>query len=759
MTAQTAAFCSQCGAKLGPDPKFCGSCGAPVVSTGFTNFTRLRQIFDQAISMEAPARDAWLEKASEGDETLLRELRAMFAGAGSSFLESLKSTEKMPFPPRTSVLETIGCYKILREIGRGGMGVVYLAARDDGTFRKHVALKLLLKEHVNPEFVLRFKQERQVLAALDHPNIARILDGGDAPDGAPYCVMEYVEGLPLDEYCDSQRLSLTARIKIFQQVCTAVDYLHRNSIVHRDLKPSNILVSEEDTVKLLDFGIAKVLGAGSWSSPDLTNVHARPMTPVFASPEQITGAKVQKSSDIYSLGAILYLLLTGRLAYQGLDEKAAKLAAGEGPPPPSSNIREDLRANSTTAQLRRAMMGELDSIVLMSMQIDPKKRYQSAAQFAEDLQHFLDGLPVIAHHTSMAGRSVKLLRRKRTLVAVCAAFLVVSAFGAREWQRSEHQKIEAAARESQLRSLLDQLESQLKITQSAQGRGQPNSPQTTAVKIEDVRKLKAAFANDLGTAAARQRANASEQQTLIERGVRYLDHLWRDSSSNTDLSIEIGDAYQQLGSLQEQTTRADNGGKAIALKIWEKAAAVLVVVAAADPRDENVRDRLASINVRIRALGGATPSINASVAQPTTAQPEEARLLKPAQSASVRTHRETVAAEAPAPMAQDQSVAQSAPAYPAISQAPNQVSADLENRLINVTAKVQSAEQTLEPMSQRLAQDGQTLNADTLARLKLMRATLDKANRDLQAGDTAAATESLSRAEALAKKLLQSVGH
>ena len=318
---------------------------------------------------------------------------------------------------------------------------MYLAMRDDGTFRKNVAIKLLLREAVSEEFILRFKQERQVLAALDHPNIARILDGGDTADGMPYYVMEYVEGLPLDEYCDQKGLSVTGRIRIFQQVCGAVEYLHQNSIVHRDLKPSNILVGNDGNVKLLDFGIAKLMGAAAFANPNLTSAMGSPMTPTYASPEQISGVTLQKTSDVYSLGAILYRMLTGRLPYEGVDEKLAKLFTRQAPPAPSGNIRQDLRAGSdTTAGLRRVMLGEIDSIVLKSLEFDPKNRYQSAAEFKDDLQRFLDGQPVLAHHTSVANRSFKLLKRKRAMVALLAAFIVLAGFGVWQWRRVELQK-------------------------------------------------------------------------------------------------------------------------------------------------------------------------------------------------------------------------------------------------------------------------------------------------------------------------------
>jgi serine/threonine protein kinase len=277
--------------------------------------------------------------------------------------------------------QMIGPYRVIRELGKGGMGVVYLAVRDDGAFRKNVAIKLLRGDAVTPEFLERFRNERQVLANFDHPNIARILDGGDTTENMPYYVMEYVEGRSLDRYCDEEKLSLNDRLRLYQKLISAIHYLHQNNVVHRDLKPSNILVTADGTPKLLDFGIAKQLGPASM---ELTTAEGTPLTPAYASPEQFTG-RADAKSDIYTLGVILYLLLTGRLPDQGTLK------------PPSESIREDYqRTQETTKQLKKRIMGDLDLVVLKAMSREPRLRYSTAQEFADDLERFLQGKPVAA---------------------------------------------------------------------------------------------------------------------------------------------------------------------------------------------------------------------------------------------------------------------------------------------------------------------------------------------------------------------------
>ena len=751
----TARFCQECGAPLVPQSKFCEECGKPVVSGGLTNFTRVRELFDKAVELEPSRREAWLEQQCAGDLALLAEVRGMLPRSlDDSYLERPAQLPPSLAPPSTpppaaaGVFQTIGPYRLLRELGRGGMGVVYLAARDDGAFRKNVALKLLLREQTTPEFIQRFKQERQVLAAMDHPNVARILDAGDAPDGMPFYVMEYVEGRPVDKYCDEERLTLTARIKIFQQICQAVHYLHQNSIVHRDLKPANILVSNDGLVKLLDFGIAKVVGAGAYASPDVTSVQGYPMTPNYASPEQIQGITLQKTSDIYSLGVILYLLLTGQPPYASWADKQDKLAARQSPPPPSANIREDLRASpESTAQLRKAMLGDLDSIVLMALRYDLKERYQSAADLSNDLQRFLDGQSVTAHPDSVGRRSRRILSRKRAAIGVFAGFLALGGFGVWQWRLREGQKSESAAREAQLRQVLDQLEAAIV----------PDKPDSE--KLQDVQKLMKAFQSEFPAIAANQARGSGPPQTLLARGVRYLDRLVAGGPRDVDLGVTVSDAYRQLGKLEENVSPTP----AAAVQTYQKGAQVLNACLVI-PGGAKAAERLVQMNQLIERLGGQAVPSSAHAADPAVAEPAEPAVAEPVNRAPApqprslpnapKTTRTNAARQesplAPTPMPDPPMAPRGIPSSAALD--------ELRDRFVTVESRIAIAEQTIEPLKRQLESQGQTLNADTLTAMSSMRVRLNQAKRELAAGNEAGARESLGAAQALADRVLRTVG-
>ncbi len=364
----------------------------------------LGQLLGYTSQLPAGQQEAYVRQACADRDDLVEIALQM--------LRTGQSPTKTMVPARS--FQMIGPYRVLRELGKGGMGIVYLAVRDDGTFRKNVAIKLLRGDAVTPEFIERFRNERQVLANFDHPNIARILDGGDTTDGMPFYVMEYVEGRPIDKYCDEDKLNLNNRLKLFQKLCGSLQYLHQNQVIHRDLKPGNILVSNEGVVKLLDFGIAKQLGPASM---ELTTAEGTPLTPAYASPEQFTG-RADARSDIYTLGVILYLMLTGKLPDQGTIK------------PPSESIREDvMRTQETTKQLKKRMMGDLDKVVLKAMHRESRARYGSAQELSEDLERFMNGQPVLAR----ASKGVT----AKTLALAAAALVVLLGSGAAIYLRQQ----------------------------------------------------------------------------------------------------------------------------------------------------------------------------------------------------------------------------------------------------------------------------------------------------------------------------------
>jgi eukaryotic-like serine/threonine-protein kinase len=333
--------------------------------------------------------------------------------------------------------DRIGPYRVLRTLGVGGMGEVFLAERADAQFEQLVAIKVV--HGGSRDLQSRFKSERQILAQLDHPNIAHLLDGGAQPDGTAYIVMEYVEGIPIDAYCDKNRLDIAARLRLFQTVCAAVHYAHQNLIVHRDLKPTNILVTASGVLKLLDFGIAKLLDERQAGHHTLAVTHEnlRVMTPDHASPEQVRGQAITTSSDVYVLGVLLYKLLAGTGPFVITSIRFADIEHAicekEALPPSQAVSSVELKdtlgvadaRNSTVNRLRRALKGDLDNIVFMAMRKEPERRYASSQQLASDIQRYLDGKPVIARRDTMSYRCTKFVRRHWLPVAAGASTIIL----------------------------------------------------------------------------------------------------------------------------------------------------------------------------------------------------------------------------------------------------------------------------------------------------------------------------------------------
>ena len=406
------------------------------------------ELFDRALELPPDEREAYLDRACADDRALREEVGALLASESVSsfldepaeeFVEPLLS-KLSPGPDAGESAPQVGPYRIVRELGRGGMGAVYLAERADHQYQKRVALKLLPAWSAASErMVRRFVEERQIMAALDHPNIARLFDGGVTVDGLPWFAMEYVEGAPLDRYCDERRLTIEQRLELFCRVCSAVQYAHQNLIVHRDLKPANILVTHDGDVKLLDFGIAKLLGDAS-AGTSLTLTNERVMTPLYASPEQIRGDVITTASDVYSLGVLLYELLAGtypyRLATRESYEVARAILDQEPGPmsiavhrarevatePGRSTTIEDIARTRAIAQtkLARRLRGDLDTIVATAMQKEPVRRYGSAQQLESDVRRHLAGLSLTARPETRASRTRKFVRRHRVGVGVAA---------------------------------------------------------------------------------------------------------------------------------------------------------------------------------------------------------------------------------------------------------------------------------------------------------------------------------------------------
>lgn len=380
---------------------------------------RLQELFDEAAELAAPAQAAFLEQSCPDDPTLRRAVQSLLLDLGRDDAITSAMREELA-APAAQPGERIGPYRLERELGRGGMGEVYLAVRDDAEYHQRVAVKLLRGGLGGGELLARFRAERQILASLEHPNIARLLDGG-RHGGLPYLVMEYVEGQPITEHCARLRLDVSARLRLFREVCAAVQYAHQNLVVHRDIKPSNVLVSTPGVPKLLDFGIAKLLrpdgqGAGA------TRTYMRLMTPEYASPEQILGGSITTASDVYSLGVLLYELLTGRRPHEvdsaGRDLPALERLVCEREPSRPSLAVERKPAGGG---LRRQLRGDLDNIVLKALEREPERRYASAEQLSEDLRRHLDGEGILARPPGTLTRLVKRARRHRGATAAVAA--------------------------------------------------------------------------------------------------------------------------------------------------------------------------------------------------------------------------------------------------------------------------------------------------------------------------------------------------
>ncbi len=435
-------------------------------------WAQIRQIFDGALERPEVERAAYLRVVCARDDELRSEVETLLASheEAGDFLDRPAANISTAISGSTRTLASFGAelpeyppgyragpYELQKCIGRGGMGSVWLATRFDSEIKKHVAIKLVKRGMDTQEILRRFRLERQVLAGLTHPNIAALIDGGSTPDGLPYLAMEYVEGIRIDRYCETHKSTISERLKLFRDVCAAVQYAHGNLVVHRDLKAGNILVTAEGIPKLLDFGIAKLIRteldtlAAAETRPEL-----RPMTLDYASPEQVRGEPITTSTDVYSLGVLLYKLLTGKSPY-GLDARSdptlRKAILEKEPSKPSAVVLTDEKAviplatqridlsqeetrDKARRRLKKKLAGDLDMIVLMALRKDPLRRYASVEQFSEDIRRYLEGRPVIARSDTFGYRTARFIRRNAVAVAAASIAALILFAGALFEQRA-----------------------------------------------------------------------------------------------------------------------------------------------------------------------------------------------------------------------------------------------------------------------------------------------------------------------------------
>jgi serine/threonine protein kinase len=534
---------------------------------------RVMQILGEVIEKEPGQRDTWLADACVGDEPLRGEVGRLLAHQKSApdFLEESPFAVAMQIDsePEPVARNRIGTYKIIQELGRGGMGVVYLVERDDQEFAKHAAAKVI-KPGMDTDFVLqRFRNERQILASLDHQNIARLLDGGTTSEGLPYFIMEYVEGRPITEYANAKDLTIVERLRLFRTVCSAVNYAHQQLVVHRDIKPSNILVTEAGEPKLVDFGIAKLLQTSSAEDADLTATVVRVMTTEYASPEQIKGERITTSTDVYSLGVLLYELLTGHRPYRPNSrngEEIAKVICEQQPSRPSdaamrqhgeAATAEDGTNRESAIHNSKSLRGDLDNIVLKALRKEPQRRYVSIDQFSEDIRRHLEGLPVIACKATLSYRASKFVQRNKIGVAAAAIILLTLIGGIITTAWQAHKTRVQSARAEQ--------------------------------RFNQARALAHSVVFDYHDAIASLPGSTPVRERLVKDALKYLDELGDDEDNGPSLQRELAAAYLKVGDVQSQLNRANLGDTNGALDSYRKSLAIREALFASDPKDVTTR--------------------------------------------------------------------------------------------------------------------------------------------------------------------------
>jgi serine/threonine protein kinase len=519
------------------------------------DWERVQELF--LMTVELPVEEQTRFLHSMRDDELRAEVESLLASdcdSGTVIADAVQGEAALLLDSEPLTGRRVGAYRIVREIGRGGMGAVYLAARDDEEFRKQVAIKVVKPGMDTAEVLERFRYERQILAHLEHPYIARLFDGGRTDEGLPYFVMEYIEGRPVSEYCRVNTLGNRARCELFLRILEAVSYAHRNLVVHRDLKPGNIFVTADGTPKLLDFGVAKVVG-GIDGSHTVTGL-MRPFTPEYASPEQVLGLSVTTSTDIYSLGAVFYELLTDRRA-QPIDTltpyEVERVVCAVEPARPS--------------HIAPSVDADLDNIVMMAMRKEPERRYQSADQFADDIRRYLHKRPILARQDSVLYRLRKFAVRNRIEIGMVslvvlglATALVISirqTHRAREALRvAEVQRLMAVHERTRAKSEAQRAEAARtsEATQRAIAEEQRDVAQRAEAiageRVSDLFDLANRTLFDVHDSVAKLTGSIDTRKQIVQTTLEYLEHLQKETGLDDRMRLALAGAYYKISIIQ-----------------------------------------------------------------------------------------------------------------------------------------------------------------------------------------------------------------
>ena len=616
---------------------------------------KVEEIFQTAVEIDGAGIDDFLTEACGGDAELRREVVSLLAyesaepRMGHKFQEAIKGAARSisieQIEPEDLIGRRIGAYRVISLIGRGGMGAVYLAERDDAQFNQQVAVKVI-KRGMDTDFIReRFLRERQILAGLDHPQIARLLDGGTTDDGLPYFVLEHVAGVAITDYCEANQLSIADRLRLFRQVCGAVQHAHQKLVVHRDLKPSNILVNSDGAPKLLDFGIAKLLAPDA--DEPRTRTEQRMLTPDYASPEHVRGLNVTTTADIYSLGVVLYELLTNRRLRQFKTASPAEIerAICETEPAKPSDV---VNLETVSAgKMQKQLAGDLDNIVLMAMRKEPERRYQSVEQFSEDIRRHLEGLPVIARADTFTYRAGKFARRhKYAIVAIALVILSLTggivattreariaraerARAERHLAEAQTQRAEAEAQRAE--AMRQRTEADLQRAEAMRQRSQAEAQRAEAERnaseaerarhaaeiqrgraerrFAQVRKLANSFLFEFHDKIQNLAGSTEAREMVVKVALEYLDSLAMEAEGDPALQSELAAAYEKVGDVQGSPGQPNLGQRKPALESYGKALEIEEKLVSRNPHDEKSLRSLAFGYYKIanlRIVGGET---------------------------------------------------------------------------------------------------------------------------------------------------------